>query len=169
MSDDGSASLVGFGEGANSTVSGPIYHRRPIPGLVNAQSGSGVQWGLERNNSGLSDTPRSRGDVIMGGDTPTSAAAMQQRRDAKFADGFAAESGRDEDMFVDPSNRTPGSAGQSPFTAQPPGAQQAFMPGRMPTSTARDAVERMVGAGGLDGSEPRGAAQPGQFEFEERK
>ncbi|EGY19536.1 hypothetical protein VD0002_g8098 [Verticillium dahliae] len=169
MSDDGSASLVGFGEGANSTVSGPIYHRRPIPGLANAQSGSGVQWGLERNNSGLSDTPRSRGDVIMGGDTPTSAAAMQQRRDAKFADGFAAETGRDEDMFVDPSNRTPGSAGQSPFTAQPPGAQQAFLPGRMPTSTARDAVERMVGAGGLDGSESRGAAQPGQFEFEERK
>lgn len=28
--DDGSASLVGFGEGANSTYSGPIYVRRGV-------------------------------------------------------------------------------------------------------------------------------------------
>ncbi|KAH8167159.1 hypothetical protein CIB48_g1057 [Xylaria polymorpha] len=32
MSDDGTASLVGFGEGANSTVSGPIYIRKQHPG-----------------------------------------------------------------------------------------------------------------------------------------
>ncbi|KAM0324899.1 hypothetical protein ACHAQA_007865 [Verticillium albo-atrum] len=180
MSDDGSASLVGFGEGANSTVSGPIYHRRPLPGLVNAQSGSGGHWGLERNNSGLSDAPpRSRGDVSMSGDVPTSAAAMQERRDARLMDGVAADSGRDEDMFIDTTNRTPGSAGHSPFTSQPPGGQQGFQPGRMPTSTSRDAVERMVG-GRLDGGEARagnsplgtgnrGGDQPGQFDFEERK
>ncbi|KAM0277087.1 hypothetical protein ACHAQH_006095 [Verticillium albo-atrum] len=174
MSDDGSASLVGFGEGANSTVSGPIYHRRPIPGLSNTQSGSGSQWGLERNNSGLSDTPRSRGDVVMSGDTSTSATAMQEGRDARLMDGVAVESGREDDMFIDTTNRTPGSAGHSPFTAQPPGAQQGFLPGRLPTSTARDAVERMVG-GRLDSGEARagmttkGGDQPGQFEFEERK
>lgn len=75
MSDDGNASLVGFGEGAGSTVSGPIYHRRPLPGgggggtlgypqyhssaaAAAAASGGGSggsgMWGLERSNSGLS-------------------------------------------------------------------------------------------------------------------
>lgn len=42
--DDGSASLVGFGEGANSTYSGPIYVRRPLPGA-----------GIERTSSSLSE------------------------------------------------------------------------------------------------------------------
>lgn len=56
MSDDGSASLVGFGEGANSTVSGPIYHRRPIPGGSSSQGQShSVPWIPERTVSGLSD------------------------------------------------------------------------------------------------------------------
>ncbi|KAK3313260.1 hypothetical protein B0H66DRAFT_389303 [Apodospora peruviana] len=70
MSDDGNASLVGFGEGAGSTVSGPIYHRRPLPGgtqyqqyhgsaasaMAAANNGIG-NWGaglLERSSSGLS-------------------------------------------------------------------------------------------------------------------
>ena len=48
MSDDGTASLVGFGEGANSTVSGPIYQRRPVPAAA-------INWGLERTGSGLSE------------------------------------------------------------------------------------------------------------------
>ncbi len=62
MSDDGSASLVGFGEGAGSTVSGPIYHRRPLPpmgssaGAMASASNNILAWGaLERTNSGLSD------------------------------------------------------------------------------------------------------------------
>ncbi|KAK4178555.1 hypothetical protein QBC36DRAFT_101077 [Triangularia setosa] len=48
--DDGRESLVGFGEGAGSTVSGPIYHRRGMPTV-----GGGGQQGLERSNSGFSE------------------------------------------------------------------------------------------------------------------
>lgn len=55
MSDDGSASLVGFGEGANSTVSGPIYHRRPLPGSSSQGQSHQVPWIPERTVSGLSD------------------------------------------------------------------------------------------------------------------
>lgn len=60
MSDDGSASLVGFGEGAGSTVSGPIYHRRPLPPTTSSAgamaANNAMVWAtLERTNSGLSD------------------------------------------------------------------------------------------------------------------
>jgi hypothetical protein len=57
MSDDGSASLVGFGEGAGSTLSGPIYQRRPPPAQGNAAPGTGVAavWTSERSGSGLSE------------------------------------------------------------------------------------------------------------------
>ncbi|CAK7205143.1 hypothetical protein SEUCBS139899_007908 [Sporothrix eucalyptigena] len=61
MSDDESASLVGFGEGAGSTVSGPIYHRRPLPptassaGAIAANNAMAWATTLERTNSGLSD------------------------------------------------------------------------------------------------------------------
>lgn len=55
MSDDGSASLVGFGEGAGSTVSGPISSfRRPLPMGASAGNPAGF-GGLERTNSGLSE------------------------------------------------------------------------------------------------------------------
>lgn len=89
MSDDGSASLVGFGEGANSTVSGPIYQRRAIPSASQAQQ---PPWTTERSASGLSDLRR--GDVVMGGgDTPASgsAQALQERRDARMIDGVATD------------------------------------------------------------------------------
>ena len=80
MSDDGSASLVGFGEGAGSTVSGPIYHRRPAPGPAAAQQ------------AGLGEVRRDR-DTPMGsgGDTPMTATAIQERRDARMMDGVAAD------------------------------------------------------------------------------
>ncbi|ERS99436.1 hypothetical protein HMPREF1624_04636 [Sporothrix schenckii ATCC 58251] len=61
MSDDGTASLVGFGEGAGSTVSGPIYHRRPLPPTTSSAgamaANNAMTWAttLERTNSGLSD------------------------------------------------------------------------------------------------------------------
>jgi|SRR5688572_4151723 len=67
MSDDGSASLVGFGEGAGSTVSGPIYHRRPVPGSTTAAQQA---WMLERTNSGLSDGRARERDTPMAGDQP---------------------------------------------------------------------------------------------------
>lgn len=104
MSDDGSASLVGFGEGAGSTVSGPIYHRRPIPGAAASH-----QWGLERTNSGLSDARRDR-DMPIGGDVPMSASALQERRDARMMDGVSADaphSPLDQDVFVDTTFRGP--------------------------------------------------------------
>lgn len=107
MSDDGSASLVGFGEGAGSTVSGPIYHRRQIPSSVGTQH----IWGLERSNSGLSDPRRDR-DTQMGGDTPVSASAVQERRDARMMDGVAADSPHpgnpvEQEPFVDTTFRGP--------------------------------------------------------------
>lgn len=104
MSDDGSASLVGFGEGAGSTVSGPIYHRRPIPGQQ-----TGI---LERTNSGMSDVRRERDAPMGGGDTPLSAAAVQERRDARAIDGIAADqhhnpNSSDQNAFVDTTLRGP--------------------------------------------------------------
>lgn len=105
MSDDGSASLVGFGEGAGSTVSGPIYHRRPLPGAAGAQQA----WHLERTNSGLSDGRRDRDTPVSGADTPMSVSAMQERRDARMMDGVAADQPHApaHDGFVDTTFRGP--------------------------------------------------------------
>ncbi|VUC25447.1 unnamed protein product [Clonostachys rosea] len=106
MSDDGSASLVGFGEGAGSTVSGPIYHRRPVPG-------SAASWNLERTNSGLSDSRRDRDTPMAGGgETPVTQAAIQERRDARMLDGVAADHSQnqreaDQGGFVDTTFRGP--------------------------------------------------------------
>ncbi|WYZ43198.1 hypothetical protein EsH8_VI_000897 [Colletotrichum jinshuiense] len=167
MSDDGSASLVGFGEGANSTVSGPIYQRRPIPGVAGQAGGV---WGLERSASGLSDgipTQRNR-DVNMGGDTPTSAAAMQERRDARMVDGTTVDGAGvpSDEMYVDTTNKGPGSA------------PQPSQPNTSTTPTARDTAERLLRER-LDGGESRvgnaalGSPQSGEalgkFYFEERK
>lgn len=111
MSDDGSASLVGFGEGAGSTVSGPIYHRRPVPAAqagssASAMAGAGV-WGLERSGSGLSEAQRR--------EAPVSQSAMQERLSALLVDGVAVDgasttvlaSGEDDDVFVDTTTRGP--------------------------------------------------------------
>jgi hypothetical protein len=116
MSDDGSASLVAFGEGAGSTVSGPIYHRRPLPSIVAQGSGAGGVWTLERSNSGRSDGISGRRDKDssaasgFGGDTPVSAAALQERRDARMIDGVAGIP--DEEMYVDTTTRGPAPVAQ---------------------------------------------------------
>ena len=69
MSDD--TSLVGFGEGAGSTVSGPTYSRSNlVPRASLLQQGSGV------------GTPLS---------ASTTATAEQQRREARMIDGLAAD------------------------------------------------------------------------------
>ncbi|KAK4124441.1 hypothetical protein N657DRAFT_550782, partial [Parathielavia appendiculata] len=117
MSDDGSASLVGFGEGAGSTLSGPIYHRRPLPSQQgSAAAGTGgaaaTLWGLERSSSGLSgegatsspNPPHSgatgRRDFAThaaereaGAETPVSQSAVCERREARMVDGVAFETG----------------------------------------------------------------------------
>jgi hypothetical protein len=77
MSDD--TSLVGFGEGAGSTVSGPIYSRRDIgrSGLgsqVQSQTGG---FGVGVSNPGTPMSDR------------TTATAEGQRRDARAIDGLA--------------------------------------------------------------------------------
>lgn len=97
--DDGAASLVGFGEGAGSTVSGPIYRRRPLPPPTGSSAGAMAAnnmynsmhnptssiggnsnghmsaWGsLERTNSGLSEM------AVMGSTTGSAAG-----RRAEFA------------------------------------------------------------------------------------
>jgi hypothetical protein len=122
MSDDGSASLVGFGEGAGSTMSGPIYQRRPLSQLMpqynqnNNPSPSG-NWLLERQGSGLSDVPPgqrrdrdSYSSVGQASDTPIGPSAIQERRDARMLDGVAPDpvgGALGEDMFIDTTIRSP--------------------------------------------------------------
>lgn len=72
MSDD--TSLVGFGEGAGSTVSGPTYSRS------NLQK-SGLANQLQSSNPGTPMSDR------------TTATADQQRRDARMIDGLADDTG----------------------------------------------------------------------------
>ncbi|RYP52443.1 hypothetical protein DL768_002409 [Monosporascus sp. mg162] len=182
MSDDGNASLVGFGEGANSTVSGPIYHRRPLPGTAGATGA----WGLERSSSNLSETVlarnRERVEFAAGSDTPVSASAAAERRDAKYVDGVALDGGghvgtTDDDMFVDTTTRGP-----IPLPVQQPGQPQtsALREGVGGPAT-REAAERIVrerldggegrvGAGGDALGNPKGGEkQLGRFYFEEKK
>lgn len=109
MSDDGSASLVGFGEGANSTVSGPIYQRRVIPGGSQQQQ---QPWGVERTPSGLSDLRR--GESAMGGDGGgPGLSALQERRDARMIDGVATDPSHgstlppEQEAYVDTTFRGP--------------------------------------------------------------
>ena len=125
ISDDGTASLVGFGEGAGSTVSGPIYHRRPFPGQQSSASAmaNGV-WGLERSSSGLSEAHSAFGgrrDVLRaleresgstsGGETPISQSAVRERREALMVGGVALDGMSasmapvDDDVFVDTTTR----------------------------------------------------------------
>lgn len=157
MSDDGSASLVGFGEGAGSTVSGPIYNRRPLPGAGPAHQ---QVWGQERTISGLSDMRRDR-DTPMGGDTPVSALTIQERRDARMMDGVAAEPPPmypgEQDAFVDTTFRGPVPAGQQPTRETAERIVQQL-----------DHGETQVGPSAL-GSPGRGGQPLGQFYFEGEK
>lgn len=76
MSDD--TSLVGFGEGAGSTVSGPTYSRRDLASSP-AIGKSGLASQLQSSGAG---TPLS---------SSTTATAEQQRREAMMIDGLAAD------------------------------------------------------------------------------
>lgn len=175
--DDGSASLVGFGEGAGSTVSGPIYQRRPVPGTSSAGAMAFARWQLERSASGLSDGSTGAGqlrrDVVRGvaapdtvqgsgGDTPVSVTASQERREARMVDGVATDgAGRagvaapeDDDVFVDTTTRSP-----LPVALQKeqPGQPRRQYPQQTASPTAREAADRIVqrldepAAGGGDG------------------
>ncbi|KAI0003518.1 hypothetical protein F4779DRAFT_634540 [Xylariaceae sp. FL0662B] len=187
MSDDGTASLVGFGEGANSTVSGPIYHRRPLAGTAAA----GV-WGLERSSSGLSQEARlqqsgreamvresATGSGGGGGDTPVSSSAAAERREAKYVDGVAVDGGghvgtADDDIFVDTTTRGPVPV---PVPVSQPGQPQtsALREG-VGGPASREAAERIVrerldgGEGAPVLSSPKaGDKKLGTFYFEDKK
>ena len=92
MSDD--TSLVGFGEGAGSTVSGPTYSRRDL---------------LVRERSGLSAGGQAPGTPLS---ERTTATAEQQRREARMIDGLAAD--EPGSGYVDTAAR--GGAGVPPGT-----------------------------------------------------
>ncbi|KAM5378903.1 hypothetical protein ACJZ2D_004205 [Fusarium nematophilum] len=157
MSDDGSASLVGFGEGAGSTVSGPIYHRRPAP----------QAWGLERTNSGLSDARRDR-DTHMGGDTPVSISALQERRDARMVDGVATDPNpghiSENDSFVDTTFRGPVPVSPSQSQSQAGAANETAerIVQRLDRGETRAPASGLVGPG-------RGGEPLGKFYFEGEK
>ncbi|KAI1630834.1 hypothetical protein F4809DRAFT_654498 [Biscogniauxia mediterranea] len=176
MSDDGTASLVGFGEGANSTVSGPIYHRRPLPGAAGASGASGA-WGLERSSSGLSQEAMMRSREmreLAGNDTPISSSAAAERREARYVDGVAVDGGghvgtTDDDMFVDTTTR-------GPVPIQPGQPQTSALREGVGGPATREAAERIVRER-LDGGESRapvlssssGGDKLGKFYFEDKK
>jgi hypothetical protein len=89
MSDEGNASLVGFGEGAGSTMSGPTYTR----------TRSGLGPGSQIGGQGL-------GNQGYGGGSPASTAtgAVEQRLAAQRLGPVADDSGSG---FVDTSTRSP--------------------------------------------------------------
>ncbi|KAI1184770.1 hypothetical protein F5B17DRAFT_410758 [Nemania serpens] len=170
MSDDGTASLVGFGEGANSTVSGPIYVRKQHP--------AGAIWGLERSNSGLSQEATHRHRDVReapGSDTPVSFTAVAERREAKYVDGVAMDGGghvgtADDDMFVDTTTR-------GPIPIQPGQHQTSAMREGVGGPATREAAERVIrerlergaeGQGPVLGS-PQGSDKLGKFYFEDKK
>ncbi|KAI1760541.1 hypothetical protein GGR53DRAFT_509322 [Hypoxylon sp. FL1150] len=173
MSDDGTASLVGFGEGANSTVSGPIYHRRPLPGTTGA---TGV-WGLERSSSGLSQEAmlRNREMRDVGSDTPVSASAAAETRQAKYVDGVSVDGGghvgtSDDDIFVDTTTR-------GPVPVQPGQPRTSALREGVGGPASREAAERIVRER-LDGGEgtrapilgnSKDGEKLGKFYFEEKK
>ncbi|KUI72170.1 hypothetical protein VM1G_07559 [Cytospora mali] len=154
MSDDGSASLVGFGEGANSTISGPIYVRRPLPGMD----------GLQRSSSGLNE------GVIMAQRRQRldreDAAAAAERRDARMMDGVASDgvpsgSGTaDEETFVDTTNSgpvpvsgtfQPGQTSSLRETQHGPNTRHHWNHQQPPT--AREASDRAIREQGLSDSQ----------------
>lgn len=166
MSDDGSASLVGFGEGANSTVSGPIYHRRPVPG-----SSSQAPWTVERTTSGLSDLRRERDMAVTpgaGSDVPASAAALQERREARMMDGVAADSGYpgpEYEPYVDTTFRGPVPVGLG--GSRPQQQQQQQQPREIAEQIAQplDGGDVRPGVPSL-GQPGQGSETLGQFSFE---
>lgn len=171
MSDDGSASLVGFGEGANSTISGPIYVRRPLPGI-------------ERTSSGLSEGAtlaayRQRFDR-------EDAAAAAERRDARVIDGVSSDGptrgfvAMDEDSFVDTTTSgpvpvagtiQPGYTSSLRETQHGPHTRHHWNHQQPPT--AREAAERAMRERGVDVGSRSGAsplASPGKrLAFEDQK
>lgn len=160
--DDDSASLVGFGEGAGSTVSGPIYQRRLQRVGEGSAASAMASWGRgERGGSGLGQSSGLRMESSSvagsegrgGGDTPVTQAALQERREAAMVNGVALDGGGGGEEFVDTSTRGPvpmGSGGhhQANVSAiretQQPGSYQQQQH-QQQQQQWRSAAERIVG------------------------
>lgn len=167
MSDDGTASLVGFGEGANSTVSGPIYQRRPLPGTTGATGA----WGLERSSSGLSEAAMLRSQQLRdAGDTPVGATAQAERRDARMMNGIAVDGGghvgaADDDMFVD-------TTATGPVPAAQPGQGISGSASREAERIIQESLDNGEGHVGVASpalSSTKGGERLGKFYFEDKK
>lgn len=195
--DDDSASLVGFGEGAGSTVSGPIYQRRLQRVGEGSAASAMASWGRgERGGSGLGQSSGLRMESSSvagsegrgGGDTPVTQAALQERREAAMVNGVALDGGGGgEEEFVDTSTRGPvpmGSGGhhQANVSAiretQQPGSYQQQQQQQWRSAAERIVGERLDEGEGRPGVPALGRAAPageggqrsvqlGQFYFEE--
>ncbi|KXJ89318.1 hypothetical protein Micbo1qcDRAFT_11879 [Microdochium bolleyi] len=183
MSDDGTASLVGFGEGANSTVSGPIYQRRPLPGQTSAASGTA--WGLERSGSGLSEAAvlrhrELRENQVASYESSLTGPNATDRREARYNDGITMDTGGHH-------HRRHGSTNDDNYAETNSQGPIPVLPGQPRTSALREGVggpasresaaERLIRER-LDGGEsevgahalstpPRGSEKKlGEFYFE---
>lgn len=108
MSDEGNASLVGFGEGANSTISGPVSLP---PGLNRISSGglnrpTSMNSNVSRPNqlaSYLQQQGQHAGDEPMVSASPTGSTTPEPvTEDARVVDGMTFDSD-----IVDTAARTP--------------------------------------------------------------
>ncbi|KAL1899283.1 hypothetical protein Cpir12675_001567 [Ceratocystis pirilliformis] len=80
LSDDGAASLVGFGEGAGSTISGPIYQRRQLSSMT-----AGTLWGPGPSTGSVNggddmDSPGASTGRFGGGSASTSGGMLLHKR-----------------------------------------------------------------------------------------
>lgn len=152
--DDGSASLVGFGEGANSTYSGPIYVRRPLPGA-----------GMERTSSSLSER-------------------VNTAAERRIMDGVNSRGGSvaaEEEGFGDSTTMGHGPVSGGAFQPGHTSSLRETQHGvhtrhhwnHQQPPTAREAAERVMRERGLDsGSKPGGSpiASPGKkLTFDDQK
>lgn len=170
MSDDGSASLVGFGEGANSTISGPIYVRRPLPGTI------------ERTSSGLSEgatlgARRERFDR----EDPAGDRRDPRVFDAVSPDGVRSSSvAADDGAFTDINSTTPAPVSgsiqpgsTSALRETQHGAHTRHHLNHQQPPTAREAAERAMREKGLEPGQRSGGsptASPGKrLAFEDQK
>ena len=90
LSDEGNASLVGFGEGASSTISGPVSTASRLPTRQAGMGSPGVPKGAT-----LPSYVQQQGNTVPGSShlVPTNksmaaASAVDQRRDAQSIDGM---------------------------------------------------------------------------------
>ncbi|KAI9795736.1 MAG: hypothetical protein M1825_001258 [Sarcosagium campestre] len=114
FSDEGNASLVGFGEGASSTISGPVSTGSRIPARQSAALGSppggkaGIAALQAQQQGGVVGSASSTASAT----TATAASAAEQLRDAKMIDGVS-----DDPNVVDTVLRSPPAAQSGDFDA----------------------------------------------------